>query len=59
MTDQMRPHPRGLVGRWFDAQDDLALLRQDPHADPEAVAWAKLKADALSAALRAANKPPQ
>jgi hypothetical protein len=53
MTDQMRPHPGGLVGRWADAQDDLALLRADPNADPEAVEWAKVKADALAAALSA------
>lgn len=54
MTDDaMKPHPGGLAGRVADALDDLALLRADPNADPEAVAWAKRKSDALIAALHA------
>lgn len=55
--DQMKPHPRGLIGRWQDAQDDLALLRADPNADPADVEWAKVKADALTAALNASTNP--
>jgi hypothetical protein len=51
MTDQMRPHPGGLPGRVADALDDLALLKADPNADPNAVWWAQVKADALVAAL--------
>ena len=59
MTDPMRPHPQGLIGRWMDAQDDLSLLRQDPSADPEALAWAKLHADAMTAALNASTTNPE
>lgn len=55
MTDEMKPHPRGLAGRVADALDDLALLRADPTASPEAVRWAKTKSDALIAALNAAG----
>lgn len=58
MTDDaMRPHPQGLAGRVADALDDLALLRADPNADPEDVAWAKTKSDALIAALNASDEP--
>ena len=53
VTDQMKPHPQGLAGRVADALDDLALLRADPNADPQDVAWAKTKSDALIAALNA------
>ena len=58
MADQMKPHPRGLPGRVADALDDLALLRADPNADPQALAWAKTKSDALCAALSAAGDDP-
>lgn len=54
MTDPMRPHPGGLAGRVADALDDLSLLRQT-NADPEAIAVAKARADALIAALNAAK----
>ena len=53
MTDQMRPHPGGLLGRVLTALDDLKLLQADPNADPEAVRWARTKADALAAAFKA------
>lgn len=49
----MRPHPGGLPGRVLAALDDLKLLQADPHADPEAVRWAQMKADALAAAFKA------
>jgi hypothetical protein len=57
MTDAMRPHPGGLPGRLADAEADLAALLSDTRSrDPQAIAWATTKRDALAAALAAGAK---